>query len=547
MKRNVLHLMMAASLAGCGVTVQDQGSGLGSAVGGRAIDGYLVGSVVFVDTNENGVLEAWEPRAITDDDGYFSYNPVTQEDYCALEKGASGSEHCLRVPQGYDQALIKVVAGYDSTFATPFNGSMTLRVAVGGDMAQEANGSPLSTLLSYMSAEQRTAYLAAESNADGTDSFTEADFASDFLQDFSDLNDSEDSKRQKLVRLAIQLHKVADLAADYLAGKYVFDGTKALFGEHKDFPGEATQFVYQAIAEALASDSNGGLGALLADSSRMASVILQAQTLINDAIANYNANKAESDPAVDTVAATVANADERVSEFASFVASVFDPASASIGSSDEQNLKARLRAVEVVTRLLRDPVKLDAASMDAKAQRAMDLATTDAEAASYLANLADPKAHVGLIAQRFTDSADPASLGAAVADFSARQTAADQIAAAGATVVADENGLIKSGEINMAKDDPNSSDQVALVLNEDGTLSADIVFDGGADSPLNIDTQETQEPLTGSWTQNPDDPYTIYANVEVAGVLQPVIITTNEDGSGYQFDFGGELVDWAAQ
>ncbi len=546
MKHNTLYFVVAAAVAGCGITAQDEGAGQGSALSGRAIDGYLAGSVVFVDTNENGVLEPWEPRAITDENGYFSYNPLTQTNYCALEKGAVGSEFCLRAPQGYEEVLLKVVAGYDSTFAAPFEGSMILRAQMQEDITQLMHGSPLTTLLSYMSAQEKEAYLAAETAADSVDTFTEADYNGDFLSDFNELSTAEENrKRIKLVRTAIQAHKVADLIANYLASKYSFDNGKALFGEHKDFPGEATQFVYRAIAGELSQDPAGGLASLLSDANRMASVILQAQNLINKAIDSYNGAKSENDPVVSTELAAVTNANERVADFAAFVASVFDPGSAAVGSNEGENIKARLRAVEIVTRLLRDPATIDAAVMDAKAQRAMDLATTAADAGTYLANLAQPQAHVGLITQRFTDSANPASLDASVADLSTRQTAVEQITASGGNVEAGEDGLIKSGEISMAKNNDGGADQVSLVLNEDGTLSADIVFNGGEGSALNVDTTQEGEPLTGSWSQNPDDPYTIYANVEVAGVLQPVIITTNADGTGYQFDFGGELVDWS--
>src|SRR5688572_5420671 len=64
----------------------------------RAVDGYLAGATAFIDHNENGTLDAFEPRAITDADGFFSYNEITGTDYCA----APSSQHCLQAALATD-------------------------------------------------------------------------------------------------------------------------------------------------------------------------------------------------------------------------------------------------------------------------------------------------------------------------------------------------------------------------------------------------------------------------------------------------------------
>src|SRR5690606_21541400 len=96
-RKNILTAALASSmmgLAACGGDskgTQDVGSGGngGSGAGAtsrafyaRAIDGYLAGATVYVDQNENNRLDAFEPRALTDNDGYFSYNQITDTDYC---------------------------------------------------------------------------------------------------------------------------------------------------------------------------------------------------------------------------------------------------------------------------------------------------------------------------------------------------------------------------------------------------------------------------------------------------------------------------------
>lgn len=91
----------------------------------RAIDGYLAGAVVYVDLNENNRLDAFEPRAITDNDGYFSYNHDTDTDYCAP---GGLSQHCLRGNVGADEeVIIRVTGGYDTVTQLPFKGVLSLR------------------------------------------------------------------------------------------------------------------------------------------------------------------------------------------------------------------------------------------------------------------------------------------------------------------------------------------------------------------------------------------------------------------------------------
>lgn len=91
----------------------------------RAIDGYLAGATVYVDQNANGKLDAFEPRALTDNDGYFSYNHRTDTDYCA-EGGLN--QYCLRGAIAADtEVVIRVTGGYDTVTSLPFKGVLSLR------------------------------------------------------------------------------------------------------------------------------------------------------------------------------------------------------------------------------------------------------------------------------------------------------------------------------------------------------------------------------------------------------------------------------------
>ena len=81
--KTILHAASAAALslivvsfAGCGDSAeQDSGSDGGNSnqtFSGLSIDGYLARATVYVDSNNNAVLDSWEPWAFTDNDGYLA-------------------------------------------------------------------------------------------------------------------------------------------------------------------------------------------------------------------------------------------------------------------------------------------------------------------------------------------------------------------------------------------------------------------------------------------------------------------------------------------
>jgi hypothetical protein len=125
-------MMGLAACGGGGQGTQDVGtnangnSGASSRVfHARAIDGYLAGATVYVDQNVNGKLDAFEPRALTDSDGYFSYNHRTDTDYCAV---GGLNQFCLRGTIAANaEVVIRVTGGYDTVTSLPFKGVLSLR------------------------------------------------------------------------------------------------------------------------------------------------------------------------------------------------------------------------------------------------------------------------------------------------------------------------------------------------------------------------------------------------------------------------------------
>jgi hypothetical protein len=126
-------MMGLAACGGGGKGTQDTGTDArGNSAGSttrvfhaRAIDGYLAGASVYVDQNDNGKLDAFEPRALTDNDGYFSYNHRTGTNYCA---DGGLTQYCLRgTIAANTEVVIRVTGGYDTVTQLPFKGVLSLR------------------------------------------------------------------------------------------------------------------------------------------------------------------------------------------------------------------------------------------------------------------------------------------------------------------------------------------------------------------------------------------------------------------------------------
>jgi len=142
MQKNILtsalatvSVMCLAACSGDSKGTQDVGSGSNAPAGvssrvlsARAVDGYLAAATVYVDQNENGELDAFEPRALTDNDGFFSYNHRTDTDYCAVDAAPALAKYCLRANIAADaEVLIRVAGGYDTITGVPFKGALSLR------------------------------------------------------------------------------------------------------------------------------------------------------------------------------------------------------------------------------------------------------------------------------------------------------------------------------------------------------------------------------------------------------------------------------------
>ena len=121
-----------AMLSACGGSGQDEGVAATQAqkqsFAGLAIDGHLARAKVYIDSDNNGTRDAWEPYAFTDNDGYYSFNPNTLKDYCADNASKEDAQYCLRTERSYDNAVIRTEGGYDALTGEPFAGQMSRRL-----------------------------------------------------------------------------------------------------------------------------------------------------------------------------------------------------------------------------------------------------------------------------------------------------------------------------------------------------------------------------------------------------------------------------------
>jgi hypothetical protein len=202
-----MGLGIATLLASCSLDPQDGSLSLGTPLEGLVIDGRVANSLVWIDRNNNGEFDRdFEPFAFTDSDGYFSFNPLTNTDYCQAPQNSRENLICLRFSAPAD-TVVRVLAegGIDLDTGEPLKGVMALQTRL-GDLQQRQTDftavrpiiSPLTTLVDGLSTteieEVRNSLLLT---------------ATDWLRtDFSRLENVND---RRLYAYAIMLMKLRDL------------------------------------------------------------------------------------------------------------------------------------------------------------------------------------------------------------------------------------------------------------------------------------------------------------------------------------------------
>ncbi|HMU65796.1 MAG TPA: hypothetical protein PKE57_01545, partial [Cellvibrionaceae bacterium] len=261
-KLTVLALSLAL-LTNCGGTDQDRGSaavnnsaGSETTLKGLAIDGHLARAKVYIDSDNNGVRDAWEPFAFTDNEGYFSYNPNSQKNYCASNATAEESQYCLKPARQYDNASLRITGGYDSLTGEPFIGQLSLRLK---DVNSNQVISPLSSLIGGLSDSQSATLL-------GKLGLKSSDLTTDYTAPGANVNG-------ELLNNAVKIHKVASLLGKKIGAVYT------ALGDENGMPSDGTSHAYQELARAL-SGYNGSLDEALTDANLLKSVAKNAEQAV---------------------------------------------------------------------------------------------------------------------------------------------------------------------------------------------------------------------------------------------------------------------------
>ncbi|MDA9579586.1 putative Ig domain-containing protein [Luminiphilus sp.] len=90
---------------------------------GFVIDGPVAETRVYLDSNGNGIFDDGEDFTFTDSDGYYTYNPDRDINYCI----EGPPRHCLTSSSNIYSVVVRIEGGYDQLTGDPFLGQMSRR------------------------------------------------------------------------------------------------------------------------------------------------------------------------------------------------------------------------------------------------------------------------------------------------------------------------------------------------------------------------------------------------------------------------------------
>lgn len=259
---SAFYLAVAATAFGCGGTGQDTGESKNFAqtLHGVAVDGYLARATVYLDYDNNSTRDPWEPFAFTDDSGYYSYNPLTDTDYCATGADAQSALYCLRNTRPVAESVLRVDGGYDVLTGEPFFGQLSRRIDLSDtDHPVNALVSPLTTLLTNV---RTTADREKILTALGID---EADIDVDFMN-----TDGANTVDATLLNATLKVHKAVSVLANLLETRYSEIGSQA--GAANDM----SSSIYRHLASQMVSRELN-LDDMLTDTQAMSAVMRAAE------------------------------------------------------------------------------------------------------------------------------------------------------------------------------------------------------------------------------------------------------------------------------
>jgi len=482
-------------VAACSPEVQDSGSANAQAVAGVALDPYLMNATVYIDTNNNAMLDSWEPRALTDEDGYFSVGR-DGTDYCA-DSASENYKYCL-LSFDSPRAIIRVIGGYDSVTEEPFSGELSTRMSEGDGAATNVL-SPLTTLMSHMSdtaVNTLASHLGVSADQMGSDYFN--------------YNDSTlDSVRGTLMSAGFQTMKTADVIAAALDNNY------DAFGDNSDLPATTIGTVMQSIARQLDGQDND-LSNALSDSVFHQSVLQQSESTVRH---NLSDKDVTTPAALDT--GLVVQVAAQSGDLGATVGQMFRT------TVTESQAAARARAIELAA------IKLREDPQDSSADEALVLA----QQTGFLNSLENGDVDVKNLASAISDgmdTSDSSAITSMVNDHIITDYLPDDII-----------GSKLSGTNN-----PDAKDKGGAVFyfqgGSQGAERGELVLCLRFDSANNDEHDTTGARFTGRWSRL--NAYTLILDIKIAGSGQSSMLKSKRlDNNGvrhFVFDYNDDQGEW---
>ena len=511
MKSVISKKIMLASglllvLNACDTTEQDKPSSTSSfKVTGAMVDPYILGGIVYADMNNNKTLDAFEPYALTDIDGFFGVS-TTGVNYC----DTGPTIHCLDAPYSLEGQVVRMTDGIDVSTGETFEGTLTAVVTNG-----QAIATPITSVIMHLS--NADAFLNANNITTTPDLF---DPQGDFLDlvdadpntaDDIDIDTTILTSVQNTLKLAITLQNVVEV-------------TDASFQETNsnkvDFPGDISDRIYAKLASNL---STAGPAAGQMNAAFFTNVITDTK----------NALETELGSTVTSPASP--SLEDRLVNLAGFIDNKTFINTEGTGQPYGFNQVARM--TDIMAKMMSKPTYDPASFTKANTffgTNAADLTPT-ADLYGLMSNFEDPTVLVGQV----TTPPDLIPIEPTELDVEPIEN-----------VVTDSQGnqFTNSANLDFISDDPNNPDATT------GTVTMEIIYtdvDGDMGLDLGDTTTGTPETLTGDYTLLENG--SMLMDFDIAGTTQTVIMKEIVDPDDptqtttiYLFDIGGELVEWNA-
>jgi len=539
-KQILITSVAALLVTACGGTGQDDGSvsNFTQKYSGVALDGYLARATVYIDTNNNAIRDSWEAWAFTDNDGYYSYNPLTKTDYCAATATEQQRQYCLASNVEHSNVVVRIDSGYDVITGEPFLGQMSRRVdATDQNNVTNSVVSPLTSLLTNVETESDRNSLLTALN------ISNDDLNVDYLNTNGDAtgNGGIDSS---LLNASLKVHKVVTVLSDRLTDTY------DKIGDEGGTPSDATSLLYQNLAQELVTSGNT-LDVTLGDATALVNVLDASE-------ANLRSIYKDSDLTlpVDIGSATNRSAIERVinitNNIPSVVNTLIDPAGIALTLSEATGSTRALETLVIKT------VNEKASAEDNSIDNAIAFFDNQLGANQALID--------ALVTSLSNDAADITSLAATDFDFNS----VEEITSA-ATLPDEAEAFTQTGgkQLRISNLDlgsaPNKVDDVEVELyfngasnDIDGSFTACVKFIEGANSDTGAlgEGNTRGELIDGFWsllgaTTDDVEAYSMLITLTFLGttyqaIMKPAGMETVADVeyNAIRFDFDGDLVTW---